>query len=91
MRNIQKIFRKNKIIIFDDITTTGSTFYEARNTLIKSGVKREKHFWVCCSALMCFLLDSGTKDPTDSLRNFVGTQKNSECAHLDLEPRTPRI
>lgn len=41
----EKEFLENKIIIlFDDITTTGSTFYEARNTLIKSGAKRENIF-----------------------------------------------
>ena len=41
----EKEFLGNKIIIlFDDITTTGSTFYEARNTLIKSGAKRENIF-----------------------------------------------
>ncbi len=40
-----KDFLENKIIIlFDDITTTGSTFYEARNTLIASGAKRENIF-----------------------------------------------
>lgn len=41
----QKDFLENKIIIiFDDVTTTGSTFYEARNTLIKNGAKRENIF-----------------------------------------------
>lgn len=40
-----KEFLENKIIIiFDDITTTGSTFYEARNTLVASGAKRENIF-----------------------------------------------
>jgi competence protein ComFC len=40
-----KDFLENKIIIiFDDITTTGSTFYEARNTLTASGAKRENIF-----------------------------------------------
>lgn len=33
-----------KIILMDDITTTGSTFYEARNTLIKAGFKKENIF-----------------------------------------------
>lgn len=38
-------FLENKtIIIFDDITTTGTTFYEARNTLISSGAKKENIF-----------------------------------------------
>lgn len=41
----EREFLENKIIIlFDDITTTGSTFYEARNTLVKSGAKRENIF-----------------------------------------------
>lgn len=41
----QKEFLENKlIIIFDDITTTGSTFYEARNTLIKFGARKENIF-----------------------------------------------
>lgn len=40
-----KEFLKDKtIIIFDDITTTGSTFYEARNTLVAKGAKRENIF-----------------------------------------------
>ena len=44
-QNYKKEFLENKIIIlFDDITTTGSTFYEARNTLVKSGAKRENIF-----------------------------------------------
>ena len=33
-----------KIILIDDITTTGATFYEARNTLIKAGFKKENVF-----------------------------------------------
>jgi predicted amidophosphoribosyltransferase len=41
----EKNFLENKIIIlFDDITTTGSTFYEARNTLVEHGAKRENIF-----------------------------------------------
>ena len=37
-----KDFLENKIIIIlDDITTTGSTFYEARNTLLKNNIKKE--------------------------------------------------
>ncbi len=44
-KKYQKDFLENKIIIlFDDITTTGSTFYEARNTLTASGAKRENIF-----------------------------------------------
>lgn len=44
-RKYAEKFLENKIIIlFDDITTTGSTFYEARNTLVKSGAKRENIF-----------------------------------------------
>lgn len=40
-----KEFLENKIIIiFDDITTTGSTFYEARNTLMKTGARKENIF-----------------------------------------------
>ncbi|MEN9338629.1 MAG: hypothetical protein RI945_354 [Candidatus Parcubacteria bacterium] len=37
----QKFLKEKKIILIDDITTTGATFYEARKTLEKSGVKRE--------------------------------------------------
>lgn len=40
-----KDFLENKIIIlFDDITTTGATFYEARKTFIEFGVKKENIF-----------------------------------------------
>lgn len=40
-----KEFFENKIIIlFDDITTTGATFYEARNTFINFGIKKENIF-----------------------------------------------
>lgn len=40
-----KEFFDNKIIIlFDDITTTGATFYEARNTFINFGIKKENIF-----------------------------------------------
>lgn len=38
-------FLKEKIIfLIDDITTTGVTFYEARNELIKNGFQKEKIF-----------------------------------------------
>ncbi len=44
-KKYQKDFLQNKIIIlFDDITTTGATFYEARKTLIDFGTKRENIF-----------------------------------------------
>ncbi len=44
-KDYQKDFFENKtIILFDDITTTGSTFYEARKTLIDFGVKKENIF-----------------------------------------------
>lgn len=37
-------FSDKAILIIDDITTTGSTFYEIRDTLVKSGAKRENIF-----------------------------------------------
>jgi competence protein ComFC len=36
--------QNKKIILLDDITTTGATFYEAIKTLMKSGAKRENIF-----------------------------------------------
>lgn len=38
-------FLQDKIIIlFDDITTTGATFYEARKTLVEAGARQENIF-----------------------------------------------
>ncbi len=41
--NIEKLKNK-KIILFDDITTTGATFYEAKKTLIKAGIEKDNIF-----------------------------------------------
>lgn len=44
-KKYQKDFLQNKIIIlFDDITTTGATLYEARKTFIDFEIKRENIF-----------------------------------------------
>lgn len=39
-----KFLEDKKILLIDDITTTGSTFYEARNTLIKAGFQKKNVF-----------------------------------------------
>lgn len=40
----ENILKEKIIILIDDITTTGATFYEARNTLINFGFKKENIF-----------------------------------------------
>lgn len=40
----KEFFEDKIIIIFDDITTTGATFYEARKTLFEAGIKNENIF-----------------------------------------------
>jgi ComF family protein len=39
-----KFLEDKKIILIDDITTTGATFYEARNALIKAGFQKKNIF-----------------------------------------------
>lgn len=43
-KSLEEFLENKTIILFDDITTTGSTFYEARNTLVKAGAKKENIF-----------------------------------------------
>lgn len=38
---LNTLLDKNIFILFDDITTTGTTFYEARKTLLYFGIKKE--------------------------------------------------